>query len=422
MRRPRPAGLSILEVLLGILLVFLASLYLLSLFSSGHSLALRSREYTVATLLARSRMELLTAAPVDAVLPGRGEFPQPHAGYLWEVRIEDYEGDLKVVEVAVTSPRGARSFLRTLRRQTGFFGVACDPAAHRVVFALPGQAAVQVLQDGGTVSPGPTLPAGSAPARAGGLAGCPGLGYLWVVDQDNLNVQYFREDPAGGFDGGDSLVPRPGPAAVTPRFAGAASDASANRLFLADRANRGVWILQDASPFGQQTWGEGLPLAPQDPSLGVPSGVAVDASGSVVWVADTENRCLRKLLLSGPPSPREDFEEEPGVGWWSRRRFHPEEGMGAPQGVAVNPWSSAVLCATESDLWVLDFLPGPSAGFLESWKRVPLPADLVRARPSGVCLDPYRNVVYLNTRSGQLWKHTLAPPGTFSRLYGEDEP
>ncbi len=417
MTRPRPAGLSLLELLLAVLLVFLASLYLLSLFSSGAALALRTRDYTVATLLARNRLELLSASPMEAVIEGCGGFPDPHDGYRWDVRVEDYEGDLKMLELVVTSPRGVRSALRTLRRQVDFFGVACDPAAQRVVFAAPGQAAVQILEEEGEVSRGPALPARALPSRAGGVAGCPGLGFLWVVDQANLNVEYFRETQAGLFDAGESRAPAPGPSVASPRFAGAATDASANRLFLADRANRGVWILRDTGAFGQEPWGNGLPLSPQEPSLGVPSGVAVDASGSVLWVADTENMCLRKLLMHGLSAPSQDFEEEPGVGWWSRRRYRPDAGLATPQGLAVNPWSSAVLCVTESDLWVLDFVPGPSGIFQESWKRTPLPEDLVRARPSGICLDPFRSVVYLNTRSGQLWKHTLSPPGSFNRLH-----
>jgi len=409
-------GLSLLELLLAVLLVFLASLYLMSLFSSGACLALRAREYTVATLLARSRMERLMASPMDAILPGQGGFPKPHGEYRWEVRVEDYEGDLKMLELAVTSPRGVRSFLRTLRRQVGFFGVACDPAAHRVVFAVPGQAAVQVLEEDGEVTRGPALPGGASPPQPGGVAGGPGLGYLWVVDQANLNVHYFREPQAGVFDGGEPRVPCPVPTFASPRFAGVATDASANRLFLADRANRGLWILSDAPAFGPGPWGTGRPLAPREPALGVPSGVAADASGSVVWVADTENRCLRKLLLGDGPAPGRDFEEEPGVGWWCRRRYRPDAGLGVPQGLAVNPWSSAVLCVSDSDLWVLDFFPGPSGDFQESWRRIPLPQDLVGARPSGLCLDPFRSVVYLNTRSGQLWKHTLAAPGVFSRI------
>ena len=128
------------------------------------------------------------------------------------------------------------------------------------------------------------------------------------------------------------------------------------------------------------------------------------------------------MLALGSGSPSPDFEEEPGVGRWHRSRFSPPEGMGPPQGVAVNPWGSLVVTVDPSHLLLLDFRPLPSGGFAQEWERVPLPADLAGARPSGLCLDPFRNVVYLNTRSGQVWSYRLAPPSAFARIYGGDGP
>ena len=92
--------------------------------------------------------------------------------------------------------------------------------------------------------------------------------------------------------------------------------------------------------------------------------------------------------------------------------------MGSPQGVAVNPWSSAVLCVDEDTLHLLEFVPLSAGRFARVWSRLPLPDDLVQARPSGICLDPFRNVVYLNTRRGQVWKSTLVAPGSFEPIHG----
>ncbi len=407
-----------LEVLLAILLVFMAASCLLGLFGSGQDLALRGREYSIATLLAGNRMEDLLACPVEDVFPGTGEHSEPYQGYTWEVALQDFEGDLKLLEVTVLSPRGARCVLRTLRRTSEFFGISCDPWAGWLLFSVPGDPAVQILPDGGMAAPGPTLPSGPSPARAGGLAGPPGAGFLWVADQVHRSVVYFRQQESGGFAEGElhSLVPPSGTKA--PSFAGLASDGFANRLFLADRANRALWILADSPVYSERVRG---PLAPREPAMGTPAGVAVDGSGSVVWVADTEHGCLRQLRLGGEAAPTADDEVEPGVGWWSRECFRPEDGMGSPQGVAVNPWSSAVLCVDEADLHLLEFVPLSAGGFAPVWSRRPLPADLVRARPSGICLDPYRNVVYLNTRRGQVWKSTLVAPGSFAPIHrGED--
>lgn len=405
----RPRGAALLEVLLAALLLFLATLYLLSLFASGQGFALRGREYSAATLLAQSRMEELLAAPADALQAGPGRFPPPHQGYTCEVRTEEFQEDLLLLEVIVTSPRGARSRLQTLRRVERFFGVACDPAAETLVFTAPGQARTLLLEEGGRPTEGPGLPEGGQP---GAVAGLPGLGLLWAVDQDGARLGYL---PSGGR--AEALAPPSALGGEPPRFAGAAMDPAGNRLFLADRANRGLWILNDSAAFGGRGWDARSPLAPEDPPLGVPSGVGADASGSVVWIGDTEHECLRMLRLSTPADPG-GYEREPGVGWWSRTRFRPAEGMGSPQGVAVNPWSSAVFTVDSRDLLRLDFVPGPAGGHRQAWTRTPLPEALAAARPSGLCFDPYRNVVYLNTRGGQVWKHTVAAPGTFLRVAG----
>lgn len=410
MRRPR--GASILEVLLALLILFLATLYLLSLFASGQSFTLRGREYSATTFLAQNRMEELLAAPADVLAASTGTFPSPHEDYRYEIRISDYEGDLKLVEVIVTSPRGARSRLQTLRRVDTFFGIACDPAAETVVFAQPGKVQVQLLAEGGSPGDGPGLPAGATAPQPGAVAGYPNLGLLWAVDQNNGNLTYF---PAEG--NAETLTPPSALGQDRPRFAGAATDAAANRLFLADRANRGLWIVNDSEAFGGRGWDGRSPMAPEDPPLGTPSGVGVDAAGSVVWVADTENQCLRMLRLSAPTLTA-GYEQEPGVGWWSRTQFKPPDGMGAPQGVAVNPWSSTVFTVDAANLVRLDFVPRTGGGYAEAWTLTALPEDLAAARPSGLCFDPYRNVVYLNTRAGQVWKHTLAAPGTFLRLAG----
>jgi hypothetical protein len=413
--RPRPRGISLLEVLLAILLVFMAASCLLGLFGSGQGLALRGREYSIATLLAGNRMEELLACPLEDVSPGTGEHSEPYRGYTWEVALHDFEGDLKMLEVLVLSPRGARCALRTLRRTSEFFGIACDPWAGWLVFSVPGDPAVRILQDGSRAAPGPSLPPGPSPARAGGLAGPPGAGFLWVADQVHRNVVYFRQKESGGFEEGEvhALVP---PSEVkTPTFAGLASDGFANRLVLADRANRALWILADSPVDSERVRG---PLAPREPALGTPAGVAVDGSASVVWVADAEHGCLRQLLVGGEPASPADYEVEPGVGWWNRECFRPEEGMGSPQGVAVNPWSSAVLCVDEGSLHLLEFVPMSAGSYAQVWSRRRLPDDLIQARPSGICLDPFRNVVYLNTRRGQVWKSTLVAPGGFEPIHG----
>lgn len=406
MRRPR--GASILEILLAILILFLATLYLLSMFASGQGFTVRGREYSATTFLAQNRMEELLAAPADVLAAGSGKFTPPHEDYAYEVRISDYEGDLKLVEVVVTSPRGARSRLQTLRRVETFFGIACDPAANRLVYAAPGQAQLQLLQDGGSATAGPALPEG----QPGAVAGHPGLGLLWGVDQSVGRVTYLPTDrPAA------TLEPPSALGQERPRFAGAASDAWGNRLFLADRANRGLWILHDSAPLGGRGWNSRSPLAPEEPALGTPSGVGTDAAGSVVWVADTEAQCLRMLRLTAPADPS-GYEAEPGVGWWSRTQFRPPDGLQAPQGVAVNPWGSTVFTVDSKNLARLDFVPRVGGGYDALWTLTALPQALQDARPSGVCFDPFRNVVYLNTRTGQVWKHTLAPPGTFLRLVG----
>lgn len=410
-----------IESLLAVLLLFLAALYLLSLFASGHRHAARTREQGHALLLARNLMEVALAAPAEALASHDPPLPGSHAGYLGRVELLDFQGDLKRLVVTVTAPGGAEVRLQTLRRLESFLGIACDPAAGWVVAARPGAGGLWVHRDGQEELPGPPWPAREGQIEAAGVGGVVGQGFVWAVGPGPGQLTRLDEGEEGrGWQVGPVLSPPRSERSTPPRFAGLATDGPGERIFLADRASRGLWVIRDEGGVEGPRWLAGAPFSPSDPPLGSPAGVAVTASGDLLWVADGEGACLRKLRL-GPSSlglPEDLYEPEPGLGSWSRTLYRPPEGMGSPRGVAVNPWGSVVVTVDEDTLWILEFLPDPGGGCREVWIRRALPAELVAALPSGVAFDPYRSVVYLNTRAGQVWKASLGPPLTYQHLTG----
>ncbi|MBI3924170.1 MAG: hypothetical protein HY319_01390 [Armatimonadetes bacterium] len=395
----RSRGLSLLELMLAFVLILLVTLYLMSLFASGQRHNLRAQQYSTGVFLANDKLQELLALPADALDDETGAFSAPFQDYAYTVTVRDYEDDLRELEVLVRSPIGAVAMARTLHGDVRSQGLTVNPSTHQLALTVAGETRLGKFTDndaGGDVF---TMldPAGPAPNPAA-VAGQPGWNLLWVVDQEDGPVP-FREasSPPWG-----APVAVPSPAGLpTPRFSGAAMDRFGSRLYLADAANRGLWMLADT---GTPSWRTPTPIAPEDPPLGAPAAVATDLFGSLVWVADREFQCLRKLLVTStpPPYPAADLEAEPGVGYWHRTRFRPAQGMAQPAGVAMDPNGWAV--------YVLD--QGALRRFVDDtgeWTVLSeLPEDLIRAGPAGLAHDPFANVFYVNSRRGSRYKYTFS--------------
>jgi prepilin-type N-terminal cleavage/methylation domain-containing protein len=127
-RRKRPAGFTLLEVMvaLGIMAIVLAGVYRLQAQTLGMSL--ESRFYTQAPLLARSaltRYEETARREQRPLATDQGDFGREFLGYAWKITVDeapsqtlgaDISRDVKRIEVLVTLNGGQFAYgMRTYR-------------------------------------------------------------------------------------------------------------------------------------------------------------------------------------------------------------------------------------------------------------------------------------------------------------------
>lgn len=413
--RRRPRGLNIAELLISFVLVLMLLLYTLSSFVASNNYIKRGKEYSTALFLSQTKMEELQVTPISDIKPETSFFDGAFEKYQYQVSLLPWEGDLQVLEVVVTSPRGAVAHIRTLRQSQAHQDVIVDPYTNLVAYTKPGSGEIQYHNDGpedlapntAIAMPGGTL---------GGLAGLPGQGFLWTVNlTDNTLVSFKENDPNPW--GSPISFPKSDP---SPRVSGICSDTYGSFVFAADWSNRGVWIWADSVPGVAKGFIGKKAQAPISPPLGITSGIACDPSGTFVLVADTENQCLRKLFidLSDNPSAPEGYgsdelEKAPGIGYWSKVRLRPSQGMGAPQGVAVNSTGWVIYTVDRAYLYQLEE-PAPNDF---QWKRFALDPAITSDGPSGLALDEYNNLLFIVTKAGELWKYDLST-GKFTHILG----
>ena len=142
--------------------------------------------------------------------------------------------------------------------------------------------------------------------------------------------------------------------------------------------------------------------------------MAVDPGGSVLWVADREYQCLRKVLLveEAPGYPSSELESRDGV-HWLKKRYRPPVSvglLGSPQGLAMDADNWGVLVLDRGRLYhFVEDEPTP-------WKVVAsFPSQLIDAGPSGLTVDPYDNVAFVATRNSQIWRVDLATDACVQR-------
>lgn len=407
-------GLTIVELLMAFVLVLLLLLYTISSFVSTHGYLRRGKEYSTALFLSQTRMEKLHATPMSDILSGEDKFAAPFHEYLYRVDLKPWDSDdLQQLSVTVTSPRGAVAHINTLRQKQSFQGIISDPATNKLIYTKPESDKLFSWEERGTNVGGPEatlaqgLPSGG---KVGALAGSPGWNFFWAVDQTNNTLLPYRESEANPWG---QPVPFPAVRGLGPaRLSGIAMDQMGNLVFAADWSNRGLWIHPDGlpGPYANVRFLNGGPIAPTQPPLGIPSGVSVDPTGSLVVIADTENQCLRKLFVNlANPTERpagygsDELEAATGVGYWLRQRLRHPQGMGAPQGVAVSYTGWAVYTIDRAYLYQM-VEPDPKD---YRWSRFALPGELSSAGPSGLAYDEYNNLIFINTKSGEVWKYDI---------------
>ncbi|MCW5872359.1 MAG: hypothetical protein KIS61_34230 [Candidatus Eremiobacteraeota bacterium] len=393
-------GLSLLEVQVSLLLLLLVCLYLMSLFASGQRHARRSIDYSKCTMLAHRRLEEAKTVPFEELATGLRQETDPNPGFNTTLSLTPYEDGLYVLQVEAVAPSGAlaRAFCLTSDPAIAFSGVISDEYSHKVVW-VNGTDLMGWDDQTSTVT---NLGAVSDARRGGALAGRPGTNFFWRGGSKESPVSYRETLPAPGTWGAALAAPV---AAVDSQralalFSGMATDQGTGRLVAADLTNRGLWFSDGSA------WNSTSVSKPQNPPLGRPAGIVCDPAMSLIWVADVDYQCLRKLVspeASAHYSPTE-LESAGPLGNWHRRRFRPPAslGLGSPIGLAMDSHGWAVYVHDRARLY----------RFVDStgeWSLLgTLDENLRQDLPSGMTTDRYGSLFFLTTERGSLWK--IRPP------------
>lgn len=101
----KPQGFTLLEVMVAMAIIAIVLVSVLRLQGQTITMNESSRFYTMAALLAQSRMAEIKADPDAAELESSGDFGDQYPGYAWQVKAE---------EVSVDVPEGPKFDLRRI--------------------------------------------------------------------------------------------------------------------------------------------------------------------------------------------------------------------------------------------------------------------------------------------------------------------
>lgn len=398
--RGRLRGLSILEVQVSLLLLLLVCLYLMSLFASGQRHARRSVDYSKCTLLAHRRLEEAKTVPFESLVTGLRPETDPNPGFNTTLSLTPYEDGLYVLQVDALAPSGAlaRAFCLTSDPAIAFGGVISDEYSHKVAWVN----GADLMGWDDQTSTASNLGAVVDARLSGALAGRPGSNFFWRGGGKESPVSFLERLPNPGTwsPALNSPVTAVDAQRALARFSGMATDQGTGRLVAADVNNRGLWFSDGSA------WHSPEVSKPRNPPLGRPAGIVCDPAMSLIWVADTDYQCLRKLISPAASGryPASDLESAGPLGSWHRRRYRPPAtlGMGSPIGLAMDIYGWAVYVHDRSRLYQFVDSTG-------EWKVLgTFPPELLQELPSGLTTDRFGNLLFLTTERGSLWK--IRPP------------
>ncbi|MHB2017356.1 MAG: NHL repeat-containing protein [Candidatus Xenobia bacterium] len=367
-------GLSLIELLLGMFILFLTTSFMCGVLISSSDGSRRSRERSMCTLLARSQLESLHFHPAPEIPVANGNFPGTLKDYSYRTTLTPVAPELELLSVEVDGPSLVASTARTYVRNVAQAGVVPFDGTHFLV-TLHG------LMTSWTAGSGATVPAGTAGAVTSAICGTGPL--TWMTDSAKKAIAQVQNPQTTPTEGTLRMPIGMG----LPGGIGASDDG--NTITISDRSNHCIWDLVS----NINDWkGPFFPMWPQAP-LGEPGPLASWGvpGGTSSWFADITNNCLRM------------FSET--TDGFDPKEYRPPQPLSHPRGVAVEDSGVGVYVVDDKNLWRYD------TGAL-SWKSVALPMNLVADVPAALGWCKANSKLYILDNSGAIWQtdQTLTAP------------
>lgn len=207
------------------------------------------------------------------------------------------------------------------------------------------------------------------------------------------------------------------------------ADESRNRLFIADTKHHRIVVADPLDGNVLRVIGSGEPGfidgGFREARFRDPQGMALSADGNTLYVADTENHALRRVLL-------EEEQVETLVGTGRQASSYPPEGGKAPEVALTSPWDLAldgdqlyIAMAGSHQIWMMDLAQGTVGALVGSGREGTRDAPLPRAelaQPSGLALDGSGRLYFADSEASTIrWADVEADIGEVATLVGRGE-
>lgn len=432
-------GISFLEVVVSIGILFLVSAFMTGTFLTGTRHVATIKERNVASIVAQSTMDrLLSMSPGDRRQwcsdSRTKEFFAPAPYDTYRVR-----GSLEILarESLVTLSRGSElevsmsSLLRVsvnppVGSEVEYTTIVMDPTLRGVSMQASNEAVgwansdgtFTFLKDFATRNVG--LPA--LPSRDGVVAEVSAFeldenaSIGWAVDRHSGELYWIDVKALGARPNPTSSawnhVDKPAEADAW-TIGGIASNSNSSCLWVSNHSRGELWAYVRNNSVAGSTgfvWAGPIPL-PEEAYGGELGSVTTDEYGRFVWVTDSKNRCVWHFNL-----------DEGSEGGWSREPMVPREGINQPRGIAASSNGLTVYIVDCGSL--LEYSGDPTESIPDrssmpetnvfrssvddpyppNWRRWTLPSAVVDDVPSGVCVDSNNKFVWVTTRNDSVWR------------------